>query len=136
MQADLNDPTSLPAALVGIHTVIDCSTARPEESTQKIDWNGKVALIQCAQVWLPLHCRTTLSACIHLFGGQKGIPGTAEERQLSDRSPSRSFKCCVILPNVLWSSQNSLALAGVREPSCCNFLSIRNVWKFAIYSRP
>lgn len=50
MQADLNDSTSLPAALVGIHTVIDCSTARPEESTQRIDWEGKVALIQCAQV--------------------------------------------------------------------------------------
>ncbi len=50
VQADLQDPTSLPAALVGIHTVIDCSTARPEESTQKIDWEGKVALMQCAQV--------------------------------------------------------------------------------------
>ncbi|EIE24340.1 NAD(P)-binding protein [Coccomyxa subellipsoidea C-169] len=49
VQADLQDPTSLPAALVGIHTVIDCSTARPEESTQKIDWEGKVALMQCAQ---------------------------------------------------------------------------------------
>lgn len=50
VQADLNDSTSLPAALVGIHTVIDCCTARPEESTQRIDWEGKVALIQCAQV--------------------------------------------------------------------------------------
>lgn len=50
VQADLNDSTSLPAALVGIHTVIDCSTARPEESTQRIDWEGKIALIQCAQV--------------------------------------------------------------------------------------
>ena len=49
-QADLLDPTSLPAALVGIHTVIDCATARPEESTERIDWDGKVALIQCAQV--------------------------------------------------------------------------------------
>ena len=50
VQADLNDSTSLPAALVGIHTVIDCCTARPEESTSRIDWEGKVALIQCAQV--------------------------------------------------------------------------------------
>ncbi|KAK9814206.1 hypothetical protein WJX72_002245 [[Myrmecia] bisecta] len=49
VQADLNDPTSLPAALVGIHTVIDCATARPEESTNKVDWEGKVALVQCAQ---------------------------------------------------------------------------------------
>jgi len=49
VQADLKDPTSLPAALVGIHTVIDCSTARPEESADRIDWEGKVALIQSAQ---------------------------------------------------------------------------------------
>ena len=50
VQADLGDPSSLPATLVGIHTVIDCATARPEESTQKVDWVGKKALIQCAQV--------------------------------------------------------------------------------------
>lgn len=50
MQVDLNDPTSIPAALVGVHTVVDCATARPEESAQKIDWAGKVALIQSAQV--------------------------------------------------------------------------------------
>ncbi len=55
LQVDLNDPTSIPAALVGIHTVVDCATARPEESAQKIDWDGKVALIQCAQVSRPLH---------------------------------------------------------------------------------
>eukprot|EP00887_Chlorella_sp_A99_P002106 scaffold21.g2106.t1 len=49
VQADLGDPGSLPAALVGIHTVIDCATARPEESADAVDWEGKVALIQCAQ---------------------------------------------------------------------------------------
>ncbi len=49
VQADLSDPTSLPAALVGVHTIIDCATARPEESTEQVDWEGKVALIQCAQ---------------------------------------------------------------------------------------
>ena len=52
VQADLGDPSSLPATLVGIHTVIDCATARPEESTQRVDWEGKKALVQCAQVWL------------------------------------------------------------------------------------
>ena len=36
--------------MVGIHTVIDCATARPEENAQKVDWDGKVGLIQCAQV--------------------------------------------------------------------------------------
>lgn len=49
VQADLTDRASLPAALVGVHTIIDCSTARPEESADKVDWEGKVALIQSAQ---------------------------------------------------------------------------------------
>lgn len=31
MQADLSKPESIPATLVGIHTVIDCATGRPEE---------------------------------------------------------------------------------------------------------
>eukprot|EP00983_Pelagomonas_calceolata_P103837 1158957-Pelagomonas_calceolata.AAC.2 len=47
--ADLSDPTTLPATMVGINAVIDCATARPEESAEKVDWEGKVALIQCAQ---------------------------------------------------------------------------------------
>lgn len=50
MQGDLTDPSSLPACLVGVNTIIDCATARPEESTRKVDWEGKVALIQSAQV--------------------------------------------------------------------------------------
>lgn len=49
-QGDLTDLTSIPATMVGVHTVIDCATARPEESTDKVDWQGKVALIQSAQV--------------------------------------------------------------------------------------
>ena len=49
VNADLTDKSSIPAALVGIHTIIDCATARPEESTKDIDWEGKVALIQSAQ---------------------------------------------------------------------------------------
>mmetsp|Transcript_4995 Transcript_4995/g.10779 ORF Transcript_4995/g.10779 Transcript_4995/m.10779 type:complete len:366 (+) Transcript_4995:108-1205(+) len=49
VQGDLTDITSLPATLVGVSTIIDCATARPEESTQQVDWEGKVALIQSAQ---------------------------------------------------------------------------------------
>jgi uncharacterized protein YbjT (DUF2867 family) len=49
VNADLRDPTSIPMTLIGIHTVIDAATARPEESIQTIDWDGKVALIQAAQ---------------------------------------------------------------------------------------
>lgn len=64
VQADLGDPTSLPAALVGIHTVIDCATARPEESTQKVDWDGKVALIQCAQVGAATLCPNARSCAL------------------------------------------------------------------------
>jgi len=48
-QADLTDLTSIPATLVGVSAIIDCATARPEESTQQVDWEGKVALMQCAQ---------------------------------------------------------------------------------------
>lgn len=50
VNADLKDPVSIPPALVGVNIVIDAATARPEESIQKIDWEGKVALIQAAQV--------------------------------------------------------------------------------------
>jgi hypothetical protein len=34
LQADLTDLQSLPATLVGVSAIIDCATARPEESTQ------------------------------------------------------------------------------------------------------
>ena len=49
VQADLTDPASIPAALVGVHTIIDAATARPEQSITKVDWEGKVAVIQSAQ---------------------------------------------------------------------------------------
>eukprot|EP00252_Welwitschia_mirabilis_P027709 TRINITY_DN957_c0_g1_i2.p1 TRINITY_DN957_c0_g1~~TRINITY_DN957_c0_g1_i2.p1 ORF type:complete len:371 (-),score=58.23 TRINITY_DN957_c0_g1_i2:175-1215(-) len=47
--ADLSKPETIPATLVGIHTVIDCATGRPEEPIRMVDWEGKVALIQCAK---------------------------------------------------------------------------------------
>ena len=31
MQGDLNDPSSLPATLVGVSIVVDCATSKPEE---------------------------------------------------------------------------------------------------------
>ncbi|CAK0885285.1 unnamed protein product [Prorocentrum cordatum] len=40
---------SLPTSLIGIHTVIDCSTARPEESIYETDWEGKLAFVQCCE---------------------------------------------------------------------------------------
>lgn len=49
VNGDLSKPETLPAALVGIHTVIDCATGRPEEPIRTVDWDGKVALIQCAK---------------------------------------------------------------------------------------
>uniref|UniRef100_A0A7N2N0V6 NmrA-like domain-containing protein n=1 Tax=Quercus lobata TaxID=97700 RepID=A0A7N2N0V6_QUELO len=48
-QADLSKPETIPATLVGIHTIIDCATGRPEEPIRKVDWEGKVALKQCAK---------------------------------------------------------------------------------------
>ena len=47
-QGDLSKPETLPAALVGIHTIIDCATGRPEEPIRSVDWDGKVALIESA----------------------------------------------------------------------------------------
>ncbi|KAJ0010566.1 hypothetical protein Pint_34136 [Pistacia integerrima] len=49
VNADLSKPETIPATLVGVHTVIDCATARPEEPIKTVDWEGKVALIQCAK---------------------------------------------------------------------------------------
>ena len=48
VSGDLTKPETLPAAFVGIHTVVDASTARPEEVTYAIDWKAKVACIQTA----------------------------------------------------------------------------------------
>ncbi|KAJ7570592.1 hypothetical protein O6H91_01G127600 [Diphasiastrum complanatum] len=49
VNGDLSKPETLPAVLVGVHTVIDCATGRPEEPIRTVDWDGKVALIQCAK---------------------------------------------------------------------------------------
>mmetsp|Transcript_42826 Transcript_42826/g.126880 ORF Transcript_42826/g.126880 Transcript_42826/m.126880 type:complete len:561 (+) Transcript_42826:72-1754(+) len=49
VEGTLVRPESLPSALIGIHTVIDCSCARPEENAYAVDWEGKKNLIQCAQ---------------------------------------------------------------------------------------
>lgn len=49
VNGDLTNPETLPPALVGVHTVIDCATGRPEESVKQVDWEGKVALIQTCQ---------------------------------------------------------------------------------------
>merc|ERR1719163_1229807 len=48
VSGDLTKPETLPAAFVGIHTVVDASTARPEEDTLAIDWKAKVACVQTA----------------------------------------------------------------------------------------
>lgn len=47
---DLSDPEELPAALVGVHTIVDCATGRPEEPIKKVDWDAKCKLIQSAKV--------------------------------------------------------------------------------------
>ena len=49
VEGSLVRPESLPSALVGIHTVIDCATARPEEDVYNVDWEGKKRLIQCCK---------------------------------------------------------------------------------------
>lgn len=39
-QADLSKPETIPATLVGIHTVIDCATGRPEEPIKTVSLNN------------------------------------------------------------------------------------------------
>ena len=49
---DLTRPETLPPCLVGITAVIDASTSRPDQldSLKKVDWDGKLCLIEAAKV--------------------------------------------------------------------------------------
>jgi uncharacterized protein YbjT (DUF2867 family) len=48
---DLNKPETIPPCLKGISAIIDASTSRPNEldSLKKVDWNGKLCLIEAAK---------------------------------------------------------------------------------------
>ena len=48
---DLSKPETIPPCLKGISAIIDASTSRPEEleSLKKVDWEGKLYLIQAAK---------------------------------------------------------------------------------------
>jgi len=48
---DLTRPETLPPCFKGITTIIDASTSRVDEfeSLKKVDWDGKIALIEAAQ---------------------------------------------------------------------------------------
>lgn len=51
IKGDLCYPESLPLALEGIDAVIDAATSRPtdSESIKRVDWEGKVSLIQAVK---------------------------------------------------------------------------------------
>eukprot|EP00218_Dolichomastix_sp_CCMP3274_P014779 CAMPEP_0170132794 /NCGR_PEP_ID=MMETSP0033_2-20121228/820_1 /TAXON_ID=195969 /ORGANISM="Dolichomastix tenuilepis, Strain CCMP3274" /LENGTH=383 /DNA_ID=CAMNT_0010368227 /DNA_START=75 /DNA_END=1226 /DNA_ORIENTATION=+ len=49
VSGDLAEPEQLPAALVGVHTIVDCATSKPEEPLRAVDWDAKVKLIQAAK---------------------------------------------------------------------------------------
>lgn len=36
VQGDLSKPETIPATLVGVHTIIDCATGRPEEPIKTV----------------------------------------------------------------------------------------------------
>jgi len=49
---DLTRPETIPPCLKGITAIIDASTSRPDElnSLKKVDWDGKLCLIEAAKV--------------------------------------------------------------------------------------
>jgi len=49
---DFNHPETIPPCLKGITAIIDASTSRPTEleSLTKVDWNGKICLIEAAKI--------------------------------------------------------------------------------------
>ena len=49
---DLSRPETIPPCLKGISAIIDASTSRPNEqdSLKKVDWEGKLSLIEAAKV--------------------------------------------------------------------------------------
>ena len=49
---DLTRPETIPPCLRGITAIIDASTSRPDEldSLKKVDWDGKLYLIEAAKV--------------------------------------------------------------------------------------
>merc|ERR1719215_1956199 len=49
IEGNLVRKETLPSALIGVHTVIDCATANPEENTYNVDWEGKKTFIQCCE---------------------------------------------------------------------------------------
>ena len=48
---DLTRPETIPPCLIGITAIIDASTSRPDEleALKKVDWNGKLYLIEAAK---------------------------------------------------------------------------------------
>jgi len=49
IEGNLVRKETLPSSLIGVHTVIDCATANPEENTYNVDWEGKKTFIQCCE---------------------------------------------------------------------------------------
>jgi len=49
---DFSRPETIPLCLVGITAIIDTSTSRPDElhSLKKVDWDGKICLIEAAKI--------------------------------------------------------------------------------------
>lgn len=48
-RGNLCQPESLAAALEGMEVIIDAATARPSDTAEKVDWQGKVNLIKAAK---------------------------------------------------------------------------------------
>lgn len=64
VEGSLARPETLASSLIGIHTVIDCSSARPEESIYDIDWEGKKRFIAiCEKMQVQRYIFSSIKDC-------------------------------------------------------------------------
>ena len=95
VSGNLAQPKSLPAALVGVHTVVDVSTARPEESIREVALSHLQRLVLphmkevklCCGPILPTDARNHFRREPAIFPARRSLVGTDVWLAPSDRPP-------------------------------------------------
>lgn len=91
---DLSLPETLPPALKGISFVIDASTVRPTDvyNLEKIDWKGKLALIEAAKI-----AKIKKFICFSILGAtlNKSIPFVDVKLKIEKVLNNVPFSCTI-----------------------------------------